>query len=366
MAVCIVPQHDPPREQCVSGRALQTPQGATICKGPALPATPTGDLMNEIFSQLEQYGSLLVGFNVLLQQLGLPIPAVPTMMIAGALTAMGRINGLATFALSVAASLFADLLWFWAGRRYGYPVLRFLCKVSLSPDTCVRQTEGIFQRWGFFSVVVSKFVPGFSTVGPPIAGALKMPVGAFAVASLASAALWVGAAMGVGLVFSKQIDLALAWMTNNASLAAAVVGGIFALYLGYKGWQRWRLSRYVDSALITIDELRERMHKDPRPFVVDVGSHLAHQSRPHIPGAAMLDLDQIASADDFPTDREIVLYCNCPNEASAKRAAQILLKKGWKQVRPLAGGLDAWIAAGHDVEHGVTIKMMPSARSAAG
>ena len=169
--------------------------------------------MNEIFNQLEVHGSLLVGFNVLLQQLGLPIPAVPTMMIAGALTAMNRINGVATFALSVSAALFADLLWFWAGRRYGYPVLRFLCKVSLSPDTCVRQTEGIFQRWGFFSVVVAKFVPGFSTVGPPIAGALRMPVGAFIVASLASAALWVGAAMGVGLVFSREIEVALTWMT---------------------------------------------------------------------------------------------------------------------------------------------------------
>ncbi|MEO5765037.1 MAG: VTT domain-containing protein, partial [Casimicrobiaceae bacterium] len=279
--------------------------------------------MNDIFSQLETHGSLLVGFNVLLQQLGLPIPAVPTMMIAGALTAARRINGVATFALSVGASLIADLLWFWAGRRYGYPVLRFLCKVSLSPDTCVRQTEGIFQRWGFFSVVLSKFVPGFSTVAPPVAGALKMPVGAFAVASLASAALWVGAAMGVGIVFSRQIEVALTWTTHNAPLAATAVGAIFALYVALKAAQRWRLSRYVDSALITVDELREQLQQDPRPFVIDIGSQLAQQSRPHIPGAAMLDLDQIASATDFPTDREIVVYCNCPSEASAKRAAQI-------------------------------------------
>ena len=320
--------------------------------------------MNEIFSQLEQYGSLLVGFNVLLQQLGLPIPAVPTMMIAGALTAMGRINGLATFLLSVGASLVADVIWFWAGRRFGYPVLRFLCKVSLSPDMCVRQTEGIFQRWGFFSVVLSKFVPGFSTVAPPIAGALRMPIGAFVLASLASAALWVGAAMGVGLVFSREIDVALTWMTGHAPLAVTAVAVVVGLYVGFKGWQRWRLSRYVDSALITIDELRERLQSDPRPFVVDVGSSLAHQSRPHIPGAAMLDLDQIAHADDFPTDREIVVYCNCPNEASAKRAAQILIKKGLKRVRPLAGGLDAWVAAGHSVEHGVTIKIMPRTAAA--
>ena len=321
--------------------------------------------MNEIFNQLEMHGSYLVGFNVLLQQLGLPIPAVPTMMIAGALTAMNRINGLATFVLSVGASLAADLLWFWAGRRYGYPVLRFLCKVSLSPDTCVRETEGIFQKWGFFSVVVSKFVPGFSTVGPPIAGALKMPVSAFTVASLASACLWVGAAMGVGFAFSRQIEVALTWMSNNAPIAVTAVGLAVALYVGVKGAQRWRLSRYVDSALISIDELRERMAQDPRPFVVDVGSQMAHQSRPHIPGAALLDLDQIANASDFPADREIVVYCNCPNEASAKRAAQILLRKGLSRVRPLAGGLDAWVAAGHDVEHGIPIKISKPARVAA-
>jgi rhodanese-related sulfurtransferase len=228
----------------------------------------------------------------------------------------------------------------------------------------VRQTEGIFQRWGFFSVVVAKFVPGFSTVGPPIAGALKMPVGAFIVASLASAALWVGAAMGVGLVFSREIEVALTWMTNNAPLAATAVGVVFALYLGYKAWQRWRLSRYVDSALISIDELRERLSQDPRPFLIDIGSNLSHQSRPHIPGAALLDLDQVANASDFPVDREIIVYCNCPNEASAKRAAQILLKKGLKRVRPLAGGLDAWVAAGHDVEHGIPIKIGKAARAA--
>src|SRR3954451_18558185 len=154
--------------------------------------------MESALQQISQYGVWIVGLNVFLQQLGLPIPAVPTMMVAGALAATGRMDGLAAFALCVFASLVADLVWFFAGRRFGYPVLRFLCRVSLSPDACVRQTEGIFERWGFYSVVLSKFVPGFSTVAPPIAGALKMPQGAFVVASLASAALWVGAAMGTG------------------------------------------------------------------------------------------------------------------------------------------------------------------------
>ncbi|HEY3179255.1 MAG TPA: VTT domain-containing protein [Casimicrobiaceae bacterium] len=309
--------------------------------------------MEAILEQLQAHGSLIVGVNVFLQQLGLPIPSVPTMMVAGALAAQGHINGIATFAIAVVASLVADVLWFSAGRRYGYPVLRFLCRISLSPDTCVRETEGIFERWGFFSVVVSKFVPGFSTVGPPIAGALKMPFGAFTVASLASAALWVGAYMGVGFVFSRQIDVALGWMADHAALALIVVVGALLMYIGFKAFERYRLGRYVDAARITIDELRELLTQEPRPFVVDVGSRLAHQSRPHIPGARMLDLDTIARAEDFPTDQDIILYCACPNEESARRAAQILLGKGLKRVRPLAGGLDAWIDAGHAVEHGI-------------
>ena len=130
--------------------------------------------MDAIAAQLMHYGVPLIGLNVFLQQLGVPIPAAPTLMLAGGLAFAGRIDLASAFAISVFATLVADLLWFWAGRRFGYPVLRFLCRVSLSPDTCVRQTENIFERWGFFSVVVSKFVPGFGTVAPPMAGALRM------------------------------------------------------------------------------------------------------------------------------------------------------------------------------------------------
>jgi membrane protein DedA with SNARE-associated domain/rhodanese-related sulfurtransferase len=316
--------------------------------------------METLLADLQHYGVVVVGINVLLQQLGLPIPAVPTMMVAGALAAGGRLDGAGAFAICVAASLTADMVWFAAGRRFGYPVLRFLCRVSLSPDTCVRQTEGIFERWGFFSVVVSKFVPGFSTVAPPIAGALRMRVSSFMLASLASAALWVGTYMGIGYVFWRQIDLALAWMSDNLGKAALAVGIALGLYIAYKAWQRWRMSRYVDSARITIDELRVQLDDEIRPVVIDIGSKLAQQSRARIPGALLLDLDGVASVNDLPSDRDIVVYCACPNEASAKRAAQILVKKGFKRARPLIGGIDAWVAAGHPVERDVKTIAMPT------
>lgn len=319
--------------------------------------------MDSIASQLAHYGVPLVGFNVLLQQLGLPIPAVPTMMLAGALAVSGRIDFVGAFAIAVAASLLADVLWFWAGRRFGYPVLRFLCRISLSPDTCVRQTEGIFERWGFFSVVVSKFVPGFSTVAPPIAGALRMRIVAFVAASTASAALWVGAAMVAGVIFARQIEVALAWMEGHVALAVLVLLAIAGAYVAFKAVQRWRLSRFLATAIITVDELRGRLEVDPRPFIIDVGSSLAHGTRAHIPGAKLLDLDAIARIDDLPEDRDIVLYCACPNEESARRGAQLLMKKGYRRVRPLIGGIDAWSAAGHPVEHGSPVNFAKAMRS---
>ncbi len=322
--------------------------------------------MDTLSASLARYGVSLVGLNVFLQQLGLPIPAVPTMIVAGAMAASARISAPGAFAVSVLASVVADLLWFWAGRRYGYKVLKFLCRVSLSPDTCVRQTEGIFERYGFFSVVVSKFVPGFSTVAPPMAGALRMRLGSFVGAAFASAALWVGAAMAAGWLFSRQVDAALAWMAGNAALAATLVGALFAAYLLYKAWQRWRLARFVLASRITVDELAAHLDARRPVHLVDVGSKLAHSHRPRIPGALSLDLDEIdRAAGDFPTDRDIVLYCQCPNEASARRAAQILHARGFRRARPLAGGLDAWIASGRAVEPATTTVVIERPKRAA-
>jgi membrane protein DedA with SNARE-associated domain/rhodanese-related sulfurtransferase len=317
--------------------------------------------MDALIADLARYGVPLVGLNVLLQQLGLPIPAVPTMMVAGALAAEGRMFGGGVFALSVAASVIADVVWFIAGRRYGYPVLRLLCRVSLSPDTCVRQTEGIFERYGFYSLVVSKFVPGFSTVAPPVAGALRMPFVKFVIAAIASATLWVGAAMATGWIFAAQIGAVLAWVGRNATLAGIVVFAALALLIAWKAVERWRLARFVEGTRIGAEELVLALSHDEPPVVVDIGSRLAHESRAHLPGALLMDLDAVAG-HEFPRDRAIVFYCACPNEASAKRATQILLSRGYRDVRPLVGGLDGWIAAGHAVEQTV---VMPAAESQA-
>ena len=192
-----------------------------------------------------------------------------------------------------------------------------------------------------------------------------MPIAAFAAASAASAGLWVGAAMVVGVVFASQIEFVLAWIQSHLALGGFLLGALIGAYVMLKAIQRWRMTRFLAGAMIDVEELRERLSQHPRPFVIDVGSNLAHHSRPHIPGAVLLDLDAIARMDDFPQDREIVLYCACPNEESARRGAKLLLQKGYRRVRPLVGGIDAWSRAGFPVEHGTTVTFKPAASVAA-
>ena len=265
------------------------------------------------------------------------------MMLAGALAAAGRIE------LRAGASPFPSprrssptSLWFWAGRRYGYPVLRFLCRISLSPDTCVRQTEGIFERWGFFSVVVSKFVPGFATVAPPIAGALKMRFGAFVAASTASAALWAGAAMVAGCAV-RAPDRGCARMDDGASRArrTASLPSLVGAYVVVKG-----CAALADGALlrprvmISIDELRERLAVEPRPFIIDIGSRLAHQCASAHPAAPCCSISTRSRASTiFRATATSCIYCACPNEESAQAG------RADPDARRATGGCGRWSAA---------------------
>ena len=141
------------------------------------------------------FGLSFVFLNVLLEQLGLPVPAVPTLIVAGALAADGRLPWSGVAAVAVGACLLGDSAWYLAGRLYGGRVMSVLCRISLTPDTCVSQTQARFERWGARALIVAKFVPGLSMVAPPLAGATRMAYRRFAGYSLIGSCLWVGAAM---------------------------------------------------------------------------------------------------------------------------------------------------------------------------
>src|SRR5262245_42451321 len=221
--------------------------------------------MEELTGPLIEYGLVIVFANVLITQLGAPLPAIPTMIVAGALAAQGNWSAAFVIVLAVVASLLGDLPWFYAGRRYGYRVLNTLCRIAVEPDVCVRQTENIFQRWGAPSLMIAKFVPGFATVAPPIAGAFRLGRTPFPVYSAVGAALWSGAAVIVGVIFHTEVNRALEWVADMGAWAI-VVGVVIALYIAFKWLERWFFMRAMRMARITTDELHGLMEQGVLPI----------------------------------------------------------------------------------------------------
>ena len=268
-------------------------------------------MMQEISSLLAQYGLAFVFFNMFLEQAGAPVPAVPTLMVAGALAVGGGPAVSAVVAVAVIGSLLGDLIWYMAGRIYGFRVLQLLCRISISPDSCVRQTEMRFVRLGAPSLVYAKFVPGFATVAPPVAGALQLPLGPFLAYSTIGAALYAGIAAGAGMFFYREIEWLLGRLEAMGIYALVVLGLALAVFIALKWWERRRFFTALRMARMPVAELRALMEQGLEPVVVDVRSAGARSLDPRrIPGAISVEMEKIDEhLSGLPPDRDIILYC---------------------------------------------------------
>jgi len=301
---------------------------------------------------LIDYRILVICANVLANQMGLPVPVLPTLIVGGALAAQGAISPAQLFVGATLACVLADSAWFLAGRVYGSRVMKLLCRISLTPDSCVSETQSRFERWGSNALIVAKFVPGLSLIAPPLAGATRMGWARFLIYSTLGAAAWVGVALLGGTVFRRQIEALLPHIADFGLAALSILGVLLLVYVGYKWLERRRFYSALRMAQITVPELHELMATPPPPLIVDVRSATAVQLEPRcIPGSLHIPLTDVQQhLRDLPRDRDIISYCTCPNEASAAQVAKILMENGFKKVRPLHGGLDAWIAAGYTVD----------------
>jgi membrane protein DedA with SNARE-associated domain/rhodanese-related sulfurtransferase len=307
-----------------------------------------------LVSVIAEEGLALVFANVLLQQLGVPIPAEPTLVVAGSLAARGLLPLPGVVGLTWLAVLIADSTWYWMGRRYGNRVLRVVCRLALSPDSCVRTTEQAFARWGLKSLAVAKFIPGFSMVAPPLAGAMRVKWSTFLLFDLVAGVLWSSVGIGAGLIFYRQVDRVMAALAGLGGWAPVVGGILLAAFVGGKWLQRRRFYRSLRMARISVGELKRLVDVGANPVVFDVRMATARERDPQrIPGAIAFDVSQVdAFVAELPDEREVILYCNCPSEASAARIARLLMDRGVRSVRPLAGGLQAWIDAGFKADIG--------------
>jgi membrane protein DedA with SNARE-associated domain/rhodanese-related sulfurtransferase len=301
--------------------------------------------MRDLIPLLVAHGAALVFAITLAARVGAPVPAAPLLVVAGGVGMSGRVSLAIVLLVAMAANVIGDAVWYQAGRWRGHRVMKLLCQISLSPDTCVRQSETILSRWGGSSLIAAKFLPGVSVVAAPMAGALGMSWQRFLAFAIVAALIWSTLFLALGMVFSRQIDDVLAVMTQAGTVTAIVIGIALAALIGYR-WAKRRMmlsDRYAPR--ITVHELREQLHGGPGPVVIDVRSQIPeYAGGPRVPGALAYTLAQLPlAAPGLPRDREIVLYCSCPNEVSAVRGVRILGEHGLHRTRALKGGLDAWL-----------------------
>jgi membrane protein DedA with SNARE-associated domain/rhodanese-related sulfurtransferase len=253
--------------------------------------------------------------------------------------------------VAVVAALIADYIWFLAGRRFGRRVMSTLCRISLSPDSCVRQTESIYARWGARSLLLAKFIPGFASIASALAGSVGTSRTSFLIYDGIGAALWSGLAIFLGALFNDAIDDVLTVLAQLGEFGLLLIVIALAIFIAYKWWQRLRFRKSLQMARISVDELNTLLQSGQQPNIIDVRA-TDLQDLGRIPGAKTITHREIDTFDfDAPIDGEVVVYCACPNEASAAMVAKQLMRRGYRRVRPLTGGIDAWKAAGHTVEH---------------
>jgi membrane protein DedA with SNARE-associated domain/rhodanese-related sulfurtransferase len=308
--------------------------------------------MNDTFAFLVRHGALVLFVMLFIEQIGVPLPAIPFLLAAGALVGAGEMHWAVLLGSAALGSLLADLIWYQLGRVRGTRVLGLLCRISLEPDSCVRSTQDIFSRYGMRAIVGAKFVPGLSTVMPPLAAICRVPFRRFLFFDLLGSLLYPAVIGSLGFVFSDQLLVVLDALGRIGHGAIIVLAGLLGAYLGYKYFQRQRLLRRLRIARISVEELHRRQEAGEDLLVVDLRSALDLRNDPFIiKGALHLHLHELERRHvEIPRDRDVILYCSCPNEVISAHAALLLQKRGITRVRPLGGGINAWREHHYPVE----------------
>jgi membrane protein DedA with SNARE-associated domain/rhodanese-related sulfurtransferase len=304
--------------------------------------------MNELLQFVVRHGYTLVFAWVFIEQAGLPIPSAPLLLAAGALSRTHGMNLWLAIAFAVLGSVTSDSMWYDLGRRKGVRVLQLLCRISLEPDSCVRRTQVSFGKNGASVLLVAKFVPGLNAMAAPLAGIIRMGWRRFVLFDALGALFWSGAFMTTGYAFGGELERIAARVAYLGEWLLVIVVAAFAAYIGWKYYNRRKFLRDLRIARITPEELKQKIDSGEDVIIVDLRHALDFEAQPEtILGALHMDAAELEEAHEvIPRDREIVLFCACPNEVTAARLALLLRSKGITRIRPLAEGYEGWRSRG--------------------
>jgi membrane protein DedA with SNARE-associated domain/rhodanese-related sulfurtransferase len=304
--------------------------------------------MTETLQFVVRHGYMMVFAWVLFEQAGLPIPSAPMLLAAGALSWAHRMNLGMAIVFAVLGSVASDSMWYEIGRQKGVRVLQFLCKISLEPDSCVRKTQVSFTRNGPRVLLVAKFIPGLNAMAAPLSGIIKMGWQKFLLFDTLGALGWVTVFTITGYTFSGELERIAAGSAYFGEWLVVFLVAGFAGYILWKFYHRQKFLRKLKIARITPEELKGKLDAGEDVLIVDLRHSLEFDANPEtIPGALHVDAAELEEAYEvIPRDREIVLFCACPNEVTAARLALLLRSKGITRIRPLSEGYEGWRSRG--------------------
>lgn len=286
------------------------------------------------------------------EQAGLPIPSVPVLLTAGTLTATHQLSVVLILVSAVLACVLSDSIWYFMGARYGGGIVRMVCKLSFESAACVRRTGDFFQRYGSRALLLAKFIPGLGAVAAPIAGQSRMPYTTFLAFDAAGALLWSLSATLVGRFFGdflKRHPGALEEVGHSAGFLFLL---LLATFFCYRVYRQRAFLRQIRGAKIEPEQLKAMLDEGEDVYIIDLRHPLDYLPDPRrLPGAVLFKPDTlVAEGDRIPRDRDIVLYCTCPSDATSARTALRLRNLGIYRVRPLHGGYEAWKKLGYPLE----------------
>lgn len=308
--------------------------------------------MATMMQWLEQIGVLAVFTLVLVEQAGLPLPTYPILIVAGAWSAQGGPALWRVAVAVIAACILADALWYVAARRFGSRVLRVMCRLTLEPDSCVSDTERLFARFGTRMLLVAKFVPGLGAVSTAMSGVVDVRFHKFVIYDAIGAAFWGLSGLLIGSVFHDAVDDVFAKLSAFGRIGGALILVLFAAFIAFKFYRRHQFFRQLRMDRITVQELSDLLQAGTHVRLIDARPGDSRVRDGMIPGAVAFDA-LLREVEHGGRRGEVVVYCACPNEASAARIARQLQNMGFHPVRPLAGGIHAWQDAGFGIVRAV-------------
>jgi membrane protein DedA with SNARE-associated domain/rhodanese-related sulfurtransferase len=306
--------------------------------------------MQQLIELVRQYGVLAVCLSALLEDSGLPFPSYPVLMIAGALMLGGSAAPLVVMA-AVAAGLVADVAWYFAGSLLGRRVLRFVCRMSFSPGSCVRRTEAGFARVGPWALMFVKFIPGIALATIVSAGVVRLRLPRFLLFDAIGATIYFGLAFVLGRVFHNAITAIVAEFAHLGEIGAAIVVGLILLYVLVRLIRGRILDAQLRKSRISAGELADMLGDGRRPLILDIRESELRQRQGVIPGAmAIMATHVTVLAGVYPPETAIIVYSSQESAVPPRVAARYLKKAGFQQIRPLHGGIEAWSKAGYPTQ----------------